>query len=145
MRELTGFNVGTGQFTAVTEVNTNEFTLFMRKRTNQLRRWLKFCVYLRNETSYRYGWSWRYRRLQVQGWSGRSDLPGNPRLDVIQKPKGQTLPERRHFPVVWPISLVAFSVAEQTKRPREVASLPRKLGGSNYSCTPEPECGKGTQ
>lgn len=30
--ELTSFNVGTSQFAGVTEVNTNEFTLFSKKK-----------------------------------------------------------------------------------------------------------------
>lgn len=65
--QLTSFDISTSQFTSGTEMDTDEFTL--NKTENKLRlNWMnKFFKNLRNEKSYRYGRSWRYRKLQVQG------------------------------------------------------------------------------
>jgi len=116
MKELTGFNVGTGQFTAVTEVNTNEFTLFKRKRIS--------CVGGSN-----FVLTYETRRVVVTGGLGVTvgfkyrvgldDLifQGTLEWTRIKSQRVRLFLERRHFAVVFTLansSAVFFLPAQPT-------------------------------
>lgn len=87
------FDISTSQFTRWTEMDTDEFTLFcvnikmfsVVSATSKIfiqNNWI--WKYLRNEKSYRYGRSWRYRRLQEPDWFGRLDLPNCPSFPIFR-------------------------------------------------------------